>query len=240
MANNDESFRDKCNAFMQCLDSIVNTDDTPMWIKPCLVSLKTFAAEITNNFEVLEGKLAVQQAVTNALKDDRDQLQKDVRELEITLEDQLQYSRRTCLLIHGIPEVESKGKQQEDTDKAVLDLFENTLQAGVSKWDIGRSHRLGRRKHSSNGSKPSARPIIVRFVSYRQRKAVFDVKKKLKGKKFSITESLTKKGYALFQKCIEAYGYNNVWTFDGRINCIKDDTKIVVTTEEDLIQHVRY
>ena len=240
MTNNDVPFSVKSNAFMQTLDKFLSTDDTPLWIKPCLVSLKQFATDITHKFDVLEGMLAVQQAVTNALEADRDLLQKHVRELEVQLEDQLQYSRRTCLLIHGIPETNEN--QREDTDKAVLDLFENTLQAGISKWDIGRSHRLGRRKRiPKDAGKHNPRPIIVRFVSYRQRKAVFDVKKNLKGKKITITESLTKQRYALFKKCIEAYGYNNVWTFDGRINCIKaDDTKIVVTTDEDLCQSLRF
>ena len=77
--------------------------------------------------------------------------------------------------------------------------------------DIARSHRLGRRVEGSK------RPIIVRLLSYRQKKLVYDSKKQLKSTGISITENLTKKRYEFFKSCKEKYGMQNVTTLDGRI-----------------------
>ena len=56
------------------------------------------------------------------------------------------------------------------------------LKDQISLKEIGRTHRLGPRKREG------ARPIIVRFSTYRERKKVFDSKKKLKGSKTFISE----------------------------------------------------
>ena len=51
--------------------------------------------------------------------------------------------------------------------------------------DIDRSHRLGRFVQGKN------RPIIVKLVRHNMKNKIYSNKKKLKGKKNSITESLT-------------------------------------------------
>ena len=69
---------------------------------------------------------------------------------------------------------------------------------------------------------------------------VFDAKKKLKGTRTVITESLTKERYALYQRCIDKYGREKTWTLDGRIYCLTGnmingrEERIVVTRAEDL------
>ena len=111
-----------------------------------------------------------------------------------------------------------------------MDVLNTKLDAGLSQRDVGRTHRVGSTR--KGGKKP--RPIIVRFLSYRQRKSVFDVKRKLKGLKIVITESLTKTRYALLQRCINTFGKNDVWTYDGRIYCKTGDEKKVFTTDDEL------
>ena len=185
MDSNTESFNAKLSQLAGTLKHHSLNGDTPGWIQPLITSMLDFVAEvpgILNHFHAkytqIESSLEVQKVVTDALAEDRDKLKVRLFELQCDLEDQMQYSRRNCLLVHGLPEPGQEGSEsiRENTDSTVMELFENTLGAGISKWDIGRSHRLGKRK-----TKP--RPVIVRFVSYRQRKAVFDLKKKLKGKK---------------------------------------------------------
>ena len=236
MDSNTESFNAKLSQLADTLNHHSLNGDTPGWIKPLLTSMLDFVAEIPgilNNFQAkytqLESSLEVQKVVTDALVEDRDKLKVRLFELQCDLEDQMQYSRRNCLLVHGLPEPEKESESsRENTDSTVMELFENTLGAGISKWDIGRSHRLGKRK-------TTPRPVIVRFVSYRQRKSVFDLKKKLKGKKIYITESLTKQRYELLNKCKETFGQFNVWSIDGRIHCqTPQDGKIVCTNLEDL------
>ena len=130
-----------------------------------------------------------------------------------------------CLLLHGVEE-----KPDEDIEEIVMDVLNTKLDAGLSQRDVGRTHRVGRSR--KGGKKP--RPIIVRFLSYRQRKSVFDVKRKLKGLKIVITESLTKTRYALLQRCINIFGKYEVWSYDGRIYCKTRDGKKVFTTDDEL------
>ena len=141
------------------------------------------------------------------------------------IDDLEQYSRRNCLIVHGIEE-----KQNENTDDIIVDLIQNKLKTDVKKEEIARTHRLGKRNQRGEG-KP--RPIITRFISYRQRKKVFDSKKQLKGLKLLVTENLTKKRYSLLQKCFDRYGKKCVWSLDGRIFCKEGDDVLVFTNEED-------
>ena len=94
-----------------------------------------------------------------------------------------QYSRRNCLLIHGVKE-----KEKEDTDKVVIEFFEKEMEEKLSANDIDRSHRLGKKQ---TGSRPQ--PIIIKFTMYNVHNVIFRKKKILKGKAVSITENLTKK-----------------------------------------------
>ena len=52
--------------------------------------------------------------------------------------------------------------------------------------DIDRTHRIGVKSENKRG------PITDKFARYSERRKVFNSKKRLKGKNFSITESLTK------------------------------------------------
>ena len=121
---------------------------------------------------------------------------------------------------------------KENVEKVVMNIFDKKLEAGITERDISRTHRI-ERKQNDKGKKP--RPIIVRFASYRQRKQVFDKKKKLKGEGILITESLTKKRYSLLNKCFDAFCKGKVWTLDGRIHCIINDNLKVFTNEDEFV-----
>ena len=106
--------------------------------------------------------------------------------LKACLDRQEQYSRRNCLLIHGLPE-----SKNENTNELVIDTIIEKMGEEIENNKIGsRSHRLGAPK--SNGK---SRPTIIKFVRYNTRCRIFNNKTKLKGKSFSVTESLTKKTY---------------------------------------------
>ena len=149
--------------------------------------------------------------------------------MKTNLDDQQLYSRRTCLLLHGVNE-----EKKEDVEKKMMNVLENNLQAGLSINKISRTHRLGKIK---DDGKP--RPIIIRFLSYRQRKKVFDLKKNLKGQKILITENLTTKQYTLLQKCIEEFRIKEVWSIDGRLNCNTKNGRKVFTTVDKLSDFLR-
>ena len=83
---------------------------------------------------------------------------------------QEQYSRRNCLLVHGIV-----GETVEDTDEKIISTLQPCMDETFKSEDIDRSHRLGKPK-SSKIVKPHA--IIVKFVRYNSRNRIYRKKKK--------------------------------------------------------------
>lgn len=202
-------------------------------------TFKEIIRDISQEFDLLSSKIAVNTNVLEVLKEDRDKMAVKVRNLEIELEDAQNYSRRNCLLIHGVKE-----ERGEKTDTKVLEIINKQLGVDITVNDIDRSHRIGKpdtnKKPKTRNNKEKTRPIIVKFVSYRERSNVFYNKRKLKGEPISISESLTPTRYKLYQKCMTTFGKGNVWTIDGRIHAIDRDestaehVKIIITSEEDL------
>ena len=93
--------------------------------------------------------------------------------------------------------------------------------------DIDRSHRVGRK-----GERPRA--VIVKFVSYRKRREMFQNKKKLKGTGKTIREYLTQRRHKLLGECITKYGLNNVWTVDGNIFVKQGTEKRIISRLADI------
>ena len=89
------------------------------------------------------------------------ELQKNINDMSATIEslkrclDRLeQYSRRNCLLIHGLPK-----SKNENTDELAIDTIKEKMGEEIEKDKIDRSHRLGAPKNSGK-----SRPIIIYFV----------------------------------------------------------------------------
>ena len=78
------------------------------------------------------------------------------------IESQEQYSRRNCILIHGLKE-----EKNESTDDKVLKLFRKKPSEDVSLVDLERTQNW--KKRDSNG-KPC--PVIVKFARYNIREKV--------------------------------------------------------------------
>ena len=87
------------------------------------------------------------------------------------------------------------------------------LDINVTENDLDRSHRYRLGKRSTSHKK--SRPIIMILVKYNIRKKIFHSKKKLKGKKTSTTESLTKIRMKTLKKARQEFGVCNVWSSDG-------------------------
>ena len=145
------------------------------------------------------------------------ELKKENESLKLLIDAQEQYSRRNCILIHGIPE-----NDRENTDQIALDVIKNQLgipEAIVNKKSIDRSHRIGKKRTPTNdrNRRTLGRPIIVKFGLYNERNEVFYKKKHLKNSNVMITENLRKMRYELLKKSIEMLGKKSCWTKDGRI-----------------------
>ena len=160
---------------------------------------------INKKFEEYENTRKEKDEIIKNLRNDVANLSGTIVEMEKSLDKQEQYSRRNCLLIHGVKE-----RKNENTDDLVVDIIKNDLGEDINVMEIDRSHRIGKVSNKS-------RPIIVKFSRYNSRKKLFSNKKKLKGTNYSITESLTKFRMTKLQEARELHGFKNVWTFDGRI-----------------------
>ena len=148
--NSTVNFDEKINQFMEDINKVTQSSNNkiPAWFKPIMETIKTFAgdvslkfSELQNTVTDLEGRLSVQKSVTDALATDRERISNDLRSVQLSLEDQRQYTRRNMILVHGVDEKEG----HEDTDDTAINIFKKYMDVGIDKNDINRSHRLGRR-----------------------------------------------------------------------------------------------
>ena len=91
--------------------------------------------------------------------------------LESRLEEQEQYSRINCLLIHSVPSVENK-----NTNKTAKEFFHSHLDIKLADYDLDRLHQLGNSKN--NG------PIIVKFTRHNTKQKNISCQKQTERKGF--------------------------------------------------------
>ena len=71
-------------------------------------------------------------------------LEKRLDDQDKRLDDQEQYTRRNCLLLHGVKE-----EKNEDTDQSAVDIINKDVDVEISEKDLDRSHRLGKPRATS-------------------------------------------------------------------------------------------
>ena len=178
-----------------------------------LEELKSSVEVMSDKFDEYEKDRKEKEKIINGLQNEVSFLKERIDLLEKKSDNSEQYSRRNCLLVHGVEE-----QEQENTDNIVLNVIKEHLDTELSVKDLDSSHRIGK-----SNSKSKRRPIIVKFISYNDRRAFFNNKKRLKGTGISITESLTAERMRQLKSARDQFGFNNVWSIDGRI-MYKDST----------------
>jgi hypothetical protein len=158
----------------------------------------------------------------STMRTDQEQLTRTISHLEEKLDEHEQYSRRNCLLIHGLPE-----KTKEDTNETAINTIKTHLNLTVTDEDIDRSHRLGKKRKPDATNDKQSRPIIVKFTRYAVRSRVFKAKSGLKGTGVVITENLTAKRMQLLERVKNDDQVATAWTTDGRVQCITFDDKFM-------------
>ena len=101
---------------------------------------------INEKFEEMEADRKEKERQISDLKNEVKYLNEKVETMDRSLDHHEQYSRRNCLLIHGVKE-----NEKEDTDEVVTEFFEKEMKEKVSANDIDRSHGLGK---NQSGSRP--------------------------------------------------------------------------------------
>ena len=152
--------------------------------------LNSQVSDIKNAADFISGKYDKVNNTANLALDKLEKLQQEnlklqteIKELKPDADEAEQYSRRNCLILTGVPEV-----QKEDTDDIIRDVAQKWLNVQLDIRSIDRSHQLG--KKTSHG-KP--RPIIVKLCNYHDKEKMSQAKKNLKCTKIMIVDSLTKR-----------------------------------------------
>ena len=234
MSNNStEMSSDSMDDLISKLDNV--DDSIPSWALLIITSVKELLRETvsTNNLikkiEIMESESVVRQTVVDNLVIENKRLSNEINSLKFKVDDNEQRNRKNCLLIHGIAE-----GTKENTDAKVIEAINNNVEGvQIDISDLERTHRIGPLKSHRMllSSQPRCRPIIARFTSFRKRNEIFKKKKVLKGKKISITESLTSVRYKLYQDAITKLGRANVWTNEGRLITKLGDEYITITSD---------
>ncbi|XP_049878860.1 uncharacterized protein LOC126375853 [Pectinophora gossypiella] len=133
-------------------------------------------------------------------------LQKQVEFLTAECDNLEMRTRRKMLLLHGVPEV-----KDEDTPAVVLRMVNKHLALSLQPSDFSRAIRMGR----MHTSKP--RPILIKFSRHEIRAGAWQVKTKLKGSGFTLSEFLTKRRHDLFVAARKRFGVTKCWTRDGHV-----------------------
>lgn len=180
--------------------------------------LNDLTKSINEKFEELEQDKKEKEIKIKNLEEQVSTMSSRIETLEKSFDSQEQYSRRNCLLVHGIEE-----KEGESTDKIIIDTVADKMNLAITSEDLDRSHRIGKKKEGKK-----SRPIIVKFSRYNVRQKVFSNKKLLKGSDISITESLTATRMAKLKEARDKKGFKSVWTFDGKILFKDEENKTVV------------
>ena len=86
------------------------------------------------------------------------------------------------------------------------------LEPELTENRLDRTHRIANPKP---GNKRDRR-IIAKFLRYNTRRKVFVNKRRLRNTRISITKRLAKRKVGFVKKDTNMFGFNNVWTVDGR------------------------
>ena len=153
---------------------------------------------ITKKFDKYEQEREEKEEIVNNFIENVAKLTLKVDEFLEAVEKQEQHSKRNCLVLHGIPI-----KKQENTDELCIKAINEHLDLDFNNRGINRKHRI--RNPRNTDEKP--RLIIIKIVRYDDRKKIFDRKKKLKGKKIAITESLLVMCMEKLNEARESYNF---------------------------------
>ena len=107
----------------------------------------------------------------SSLKESNIALQKKCSDFELSIDNNKQYSRRTCHRITNIPCEEKE--TSEKVLKKVKKLINEEGKVEIPEETVDRAHRIGPKKNKNQA-------IIVKFSTFRHRTLFYRARKKLK------------------------------------------------------------
>ena len=205
----EQSFQNKIDVYVSVIESKDKT----------ISSLSEKVGKLSTEIGYLKDSYSFLSKETSDIKDkynhEAANTQKKLNFLEEKTQDLEDRSRRTNLVVFGVPE--NKSSTFEDCDKVVCNILG---QYGILESEdihrglLERAHRLGKKK--TDQTRP--RPIIVCCGSYKDKEYILHNANKLKGTPYIISEDFSKatldirrqlvnKGKEAKQKCPAVQGF---------------------------------
>ena len=142
------------------------------------VSLEYSQQEIANMKDTLQ--IQGKDHQTSDVKIDK--VQQNLTELENCVDYLENQSRRNNVIFEGIEE--SDKESWHDSERKVMDVIKETME--LEDLTIERAHRVGR-------ARSRARPVVVKFLSYKDRELVMRNGRKLKGTSITVRDDVSNK-----------------------------------------------
>ena len=185
--------------------------------------------KIAEATEPLESKISALEKKLQVYKAHMDQL-------EIKQDDAVQYSKRSCLRVFGIPLPSNENETESDYRDIANEMF-SEMNVSIPEDGIDRIHRVGRKHKRADGVVEQA--IIMKLSSWKLHTAVYKERKKLKSVKVRL--DLTQRRANLLSKAMSLIKENPEVDFVfANINChlairLKDGDIRYFNSEEDLM-----
>ena len=146
--------------------------------------LQSFKDEVLSEISQIKSQTAEIGALSVRVNEIQERVDSKIAFIQKQLYNLEGQSRRSNIIIHGVPENEAD-ETWEVTETKVLDLTRNKLEI-AEPISIDRCHRLGRKRATG------PRPIIAKLTFFKEKQKVFSQASKLKGTGVSISEDYIK------------------------------------------------
>ena len=232
--------------FSQLLEPLAKNDSILSMLNKFKEEVLAKVTEQAKRIDELEGLIAVKENVIQKLTYNCNNNEKQVAELKINCDNNEQYSRRSCVRIHG-KKFDEKTAKEEDIYKIVENCY-TTMGLQFNKDAIDRAHRIGKVIIDAESGVKS-KSIIVKFKSWSDRTAFYKNRPKryVNGEKkpgaadFSVSLDLTKRRYDLLKSVQRVVkNYSDICYAFCDVNCSLGlkltNGKLVFFNDEDQFQ----
>ena len=139
--------QDIVTLFSYCL--VYKNRQTQIKSEQSLANLLKSVKSITDKFDEYEKERDEKNKIIKELNEKVSALTQRSKVLEESIDQQGQYSRRNCSLIHGVEE-----SSKEDTDKLLLNIINDDLEIDLTEVAIDRTHCIWdpKKKRKKKGS----------------------------------------------------------------------------------------
>ena len=211
--------------FSKLLEPLATNDTIRSMLDAFKEEVLAKVTEQAKQIEKLEALLAVKENVMEKVLENCANNEKQLADLKIKCDDNEQYSRRSCVRIHGVQFDKEKAKE-ERVNEIVKNCYE-TMGLTFTENLIDRAHRIGK-VYVDRVSGKKTKSIIVKFKSWADRinfyknrpKRFVDGTKKPGDIPFAVSLDLTKRRYDLLKRAEGLVNqYNDIKYAFCDVNC---------------------